>query len=670
MEYLGEVELFSRTFDNRFVFNLFDLLLCGVIVLVILRSWRARTVDSISRDRLYLLLAFVCLGASFACGAIFAGAYFFFRVSFSESTFNLIIHAFWASAWLMLVASAYERPAINHDSEISRKNRSLPLRLLAILWLIIAMLLVAPARQIIELYSIAGFALDVLNLLLVSFALVSFYLHPLGKRNFARSALIILFAAASLHLVSYSETSLRVSTIIWNLEQFTWSLALFTFALAIGEIGRDLFDRVFVALQVTFILLASVMILVITQTEKTEYLTSIRASSNRLAEFVRANADYLGHRGETLPQVIARKNFLQRALSSFGHIPELRMVRIAAAGDAATFEIADDGEINQRLEELSATNGLSQVAAEKYFLINNVSLDDAGLGEIEFYGTREILDRHIRKRIITIFSIFTGMVALSTFMIGFVVRGASVIIRKQEREIERANHQLMQASKLAAIGQLAAGVAHEINNPATTILSRASFLLSDGEENISASGREDLEAVVAQSERIARITNNLLMFSRPQVRNLKPVAIDRVVESSFAPVRETIKAHGVSLEIEAEAALPRVCADEQALMRALENLYRNAIDAMPGGGMLRVRAAHDEQSRFVRLEISDTGIGIEKENLARIFDPFFTTKEVGKGTGLGLSIAHGIIREHQGTIVVESVPGKGTTFTITLPTEE
>lgn len=346
------------------------------------------------------------------------------------------------------------------------------------------------------------------------------------------------------------------------------------------------------------------------------------------------------------------------------------MVRIAAAGDAATFEIADDGEINQRLEELSATNGLSQVAAEKYFLINNVSLDDAGLGEIEFYGTREILDRHIRKRIITIFSIFTGMVALSTFMIGFVVRGASVIIRKQEREIERANHQLMQASKLAAIGQLAAGVAHEINNPATTILSRASFLLSDGEENISASGREDLEAVVAQSERIARITNNLLMFSRPQVRNLKPVAIDRVVESSFAPVRETIKAHGVSLEIEAEAALPRVCADEQALMRALENLYRNAIDAMPGGGMLRVRAAHDEQSRFVRLEISDTGIGIEKENLARIFDPFFTTKEVGKGTGLGLSIAHGIIREHQGTIVVESVPGKGTTFTITLPTEE
>jgi signal transduction histidine kinase len=114
-----------------------------------------------------------------------------------------------------------------------------------------------------------------------------------------------------------------------------------------------------------------------------------------------------------------------------------------------------------------------------------------------------------------------------------------------------------------------------------------------------------------------------------------------------------------------------VLADENSLARALENLFRNAMDAMPGGGTLSIRAAKEgPPGKGVRLEIADTGIGIPESHLARVFDPFFTTKEVGKGTGLGLSIVHGIIKEHHGTITVESQPGRGTKFVIALPAEE
>jgi signal transduction histidine kinase len=228
----------------------------------------------------------------------------------------------------------------------------------------------------------------------------------------------------------------------------------------------------------------------------------------------------------------------------------------------------------------------------------------------------------------------------------------------------------MQASKLAAIGQLAAGVAHEINNPATTILSRASFLLSDNGHQRPTSDAEDLEAIVTQAQRIAHITNDLLQFSRPQVRRVKAVPIERVIDRSLRLLEPSLSAHHINVEKSWPAHLPRVLANEESLIRALENLFRNAVDAMPDGGTLRILAAADALGQPLRLEIADSGSGIPAEHLARIFDPFFTTKEVGKGTGLGLSIVHGTIKEHQGTITVESEPGKGTTFRLTLPTEE
>lgn len=665
MEFVGKLELFSHTVENRFVFSLFDLLLCGVILLVVLRGWRRHAAPLSARNRLFLFSAFTCLGTSFALEAIFTAALLFFQRHLPVAPFDLLIHTLQASAWLLLAASAYHRSAGSGPKPGASQSRlSVPLLLSALLGQHLTTLVPR-----LDLRSAA--VLDLMNLFFLAFAFLLFYRRPLGGQNLATGALAFLFMAAFLHLASSLASDTSNSIVLWNLEQFAWLLSLFTFALAIGEASQDLFDRVFVRLQIAFILLASLMILVITQTEKAEYLASIRSRSDNLAEFVRAHVDHFRQRNDSLPRIIEREDFLQRLTLGFGDLPELKLVRIFADSQVATFEIADNGAIQRTLGTHLPTRFLSLLDPDEYFLIQSLPLTVAKPGVVEFYGTRAFLNGHIRKRIILIFSLFTGMVVLSTLMIGWVVRGASVTIRQQAREIEEGQRRLMQASKFAAIGELAAGVAHEINNPATTILSRGSFLLSKEGLSGSPSDREDLRAIVDQAHRIAQVTRGLLMFSRPVAVTLKAVPIDRIIEASLRSVEDLLTAHHISVEKSIGPNLPGVLADEDNLARALENIHRNAIDAMPAGGTLRVRAAKDNSSGTrLRVEISDTGVGIEAENLARIWDPFFTTKEVGKGTGLGLSIVHGIVKEHHGTIAVESQPGAGTTFTILLPTEQ
>lgn len=676
MDLLAKLELFSRTLENRFVFSLFDLLLCGIILLVIVRGrWTQMRALSV-KSRILLFLAFSSLGASFFLGAVYAGAYLFFRSHLPEAPFDLLMHSFWAVSWLLLAASALHRP-----SHIQIENESLPnsqctrLMFLTPLWLLLVMAILAPvafrfSQPLAALYPGANVVLDLTNLLLLFWTLILFYRRPLGGQVFITSAVALLFLAAVLHLCSYFAFETKIAIGLWNLEQFTLSLSLLICALAIGETGRDLFYRVFVRLQMAFIILGSLMILVITQTEKTEYLASIRARGDQLAEFVRGNVDYLMQQDEPLSAVMTREDFLQRAMLGFGNMPELKVIRIMADRQAATFEIGDTGEIHQGIEIVTPKPARSELDSEQYFLIRTLPMSDPGRGQVEFYGTREFLDRHIGKRIVLIFSLFTGMVSLSTLMIGLVVRGASTTITQQGQELEETQQRLMQTSKLAAIGQLAAGVAHEINNPATVILSRASFLISDDNASLPAV-REDLRAIVNQAERIAHVTDSLLKFSRPQVRSLRPARIEEIIDTSLRLIQEPLEANNISVESSLPQGLPLVRVDEESLIRAFENLFRNSIDAMPHGGTLSIHAllSHQQAARL-RLEISDNGTGISTEDLPRVFDPFFTTKEVGKGTGLGLSIVQSIIEEHQGTIAVESEPGIGTRFIILLPTEE
>jgi len=347
----------------------------------------------------------------------------------------------------------------------------------------------------------------------------------------------------------------------------------------------------------------------------------------------------------------------------------LKVVRIMAGSEVATFEVDAEGKVVSKLKSVDSASPMTRFDTEDYFLIRALPLKVPPPGEVAFYGTREFLDEHIRRRIVIIFSLFTAMVALSTLMIGLVVRDASTTIREQAQEIGKTQQQLSQASKLAAIGELAAGVAHEINNPATTILSLSSFWLSENGEEPVAVDHEDLQEVMTQAQRIAKITTSLLEFSRPQVLDLKRVPLDRVINLSLRMVGDLISSNGISVEKTMPAHTPLIRGDEDSLVRAFENLFRNAIDAMPQGGVLSIDVSRESSDR-IRLAISDTGVGIDQDHLDRIFDPFFSTKEVGKGTGLGLSIVHGIVQEHQGTVTVESQPGLGTKFIIVLPTEE
>jgi two-component system NtrC family sensor kinase len=234
-----------------------------------------------------------------------------------------------------------------------------------------------------------------------------------------------------------------------------------------------------------------------------------------------------------------------------------------------------------------------------------------------------------------------------------------------------ANRAVARAEKIAAIGRLAAGVVHEINNPLATIAACAEALesrVNDGEFKDSPAVddlREYLGLIRSEAFRCKTITNGLLDFSRTRPAAHAPVSLGDIIASAIRLLAHQQRANNINFQIETASDLPLVSGDEGQLQQAIIALGTNAIDAMPVGGQLKiVSSKHGEN---VCIEVSDNGAGIPAENVAKIFEPFFTTKEVGKGTGLGLAVCYGILTEHGGSLDVQSTIGVGTTFTISLP---
>ena len=239
--------------------------------------------------------------------------------------------------------------------------------------------------------------------------------------------------------------------------------------------------------------------------------------------------------------------------------------------------------------------------------------------------------------------------------------------------LQSTQAQLLQAEKLSAIGQLVAGVAHELNNPLTSVIGYAQLLedeLDNGREvRPAAELAEDLRRIAQESERAARIVRNLLAFARRQTAARAPQDVADLFGRVVSLRTYELRLNGIELVTEFEANLPQVVADGSQLQQALLNLLLNAEQAMRGRATkrLHIGARHDRDAAAVELFICDTGHGIDTANLSRIFDPFFTTREVGEGTGLGLSICYGIVRDHGGHISVESLVNAGTTFSVLLP---
>ncbi|MBM3696652.1 MAG: HAMP domain-containing protein, partial [Actinobacteria bacterium] len=245
---------------------------------------------------------------------------------------------------------------------------------------------------------------------------------------------------------------------------------------------------------------------------------------------------------------------------------------------------------------------------------------------------------------------------------------AAALHQRNEELKEFARKRIMQSERLAVVGQLAADVAHELNNPLQGIVTYAHLLL----ERLPADDpqRSSVEKISTQAARCATIIRALLDFSRPKKPQKKPANLCAVLEECFSLVEDRAIFHNIQVVRDYADCLPDAVVDPAQMQQVFMNLIINAAEAMGGTGRLTVVTRFDLDREMVRIVLSDTGHGIPEEELGRIFDPFFSTKEVGHGTGLGLAISYGIVKEHGGAITVESEVGVGTTFTIELPLGE
>ena len=240
-------------------------------------------------------------------------------------------------------------------------------------------------------------------------------------------------------------------------------------------------------------------------------------------------------------------------------------------------------------------------------------------------------------------------------------------ILKVHQELEATHHQLVQAEKIASLGRMAAGVAHEINNPLAGILIYAELLARELDQQPTL--RENIEIVINQTMRCQQIVNRLLDFSRHSLGQKRLFDPNEVVRNCVDLVSHQAFFHNIQIRQELDPSLPQIIGDPGQIQQVFANLLLNAADAMNGSGAITVSSQRTPGGEGVEVRFTDTGCGIPPEILDKIFEPFFTTKPPGKGTGLGLSVVYGVIQRHGGTIQAESLPGYGATFTVTLPRE-
>jgi signal transduction histidine kinase len=235
-------------------------------------------------------------------------------------------------------------------------------------------------------------------------------------------------------------------------------------------------------------------------------------------------------------------------------------------------------------------------------------------------------------------------------------------------EMTELRAQLIQAEKLSTLGQIVAGVVHELANPVTSIVASTELLLRNGAPNIGAMDAQHLQRIRVAADRILKFSRDLVHYARPAREAPGPVLVPDVLEQARAFSQHEFERYGIHMELDRGDGLPPVLGRAGPLTQVFVNLFTNAAHAMSEhGGRLSVRVTADDGLERMAIEVTDTGIGIHAETLGRIFEPFFTTKETGHGTGLGLAIVREIVESHGGAVSAASTPGEGTTFTVYLP---
>jgi two-component system NtrC family sensor kinase len=242
-------------------------------------------------------------------------------------------------------------------------------------------------------------------------------------------------------------------------------------------------------------------------------------------------------------------------------------------------------------------------------------------------------------------------------------------VEQKTRELSGAQEEMLRVERMASIGKLAAVVAHEINNPLAGILTYSKLLkkrlgreVEPNAENISM-----LDLMESESRRCGEIVKNLMTFARPTSMNMEPSDLNAVIDRCVRLVQHQLTLKNIELHLDVNKDLPSVRCDPGQIEQVILALVMNAIDALPNGGNLSISSRRAESSGGFQIEVRDDGVGIPREVLTKLFEPFFTTKEHGRGLGLGLAISRNIVDRHGGRIEVQSEPGRGTTFTVTLP---
>ncbi|MBS3818944.1 cache domain-containing protein [bacterium] len=238
-------------------------------------------------------------------------------------------------------------------------------------------------------------------------------------------------------------------------------------------------------------------------------------------------------------------------------------------------------------------------------------------------------------------------------------------VEERTKELTKMQAHLVQSEKLASLGKLAAGIAHEINNPLGGILIYSHLLLEDTQKD--SPYYKNLQKIVKETSRCKDIVKGLLEFARPEEPKMTHIDINKIADKSLSIVESQALFQNIQIKRNYSSELPKIVGDSAQLQQVFTNIILNAAEAMNGNGTLTISTSKNNQSNTIDVGITDTGEGIKEEDQKSLFEPFFTTKEVGKGTGLGLAISYSIIQKHNGSINVDSEPEKGSTFTVKLP---